>query len=184
MAQLSAFARAADGTVSGVVIENGGRDYHGQTPTVIGTADNEDANVFRAWLAAMITSSGKVGGAFIMTSNGQAIANGSNSITINGLTANAPAAQGDAGGNLNAGIIVLYAPMGTTPPAVTSTGTFNSMTGDVAVSSVIGNSVNSMASLYLTALSYVNGGSANIAKATAQMAASGVNAPASSLLLI
>ncbi len=115
-------------------------------------------------------------GAMLYFSNGQAIADGVQSVTatINGTnsTMNCPVAVGDAGGSYNAGLIIFYVPAGA-PPVAKFTGTVNSTTGNAKSGVDIGNSQEAVAGLYLSALSWINGGTIP-ASALAAMQKAGV----------
>lgn len=160
-AQLAAFYQSAAGTIGSVVLEVGGRDYHGQNPqTVITPADIEEARAIVMFLAACHASQSK--GAFLYISNGQAIASGVQSVatTIDGtaVTVNAPVARGDAGGSYNAGFIIFYDPAGA-PPSPQFTGTITASNGNAKSASSVSTSNLAVSGLYLSALSWINSGS-------------------------
>lgn len=157
-ALLAAYHQSALGTVGGVILELGGRDYHGQSPqNVIAPADIEEARAIVMFLAACHAA--QAPGAFLYFSNGQAIASGVQNVatTIGGVatTVNAPVARGDAGGSYNAGLIIFYDPAGA-PPAAKFTGSINA-SGNASTSSLVSSSTNAVAGLYLSALKYVTG---------------------------
>jgi len=159
-ALLASYYQSASGVIGGVVLELRGRDYHGQNPqTVIAPADIEEARAIVMFLAACHAAQAK--GAFLYFSNGQAIASGVQSVTatIDGaaLTLNAPVARGDAGGSYNAGLILFYDPTGA-PPAAKFTGTISSNNGNHKIDSTVTTSTQAVAGLYLSALSWINGG--------------------------
>lgn len=158
-AQLSAYYQSAAGVIGGVILQFGGRDYHGQNPqNVIAPADIEEARSIVMFLAACHAAQSK--GAFLYFSNGQAIASGVQSVatTIGGVaaTVNAPVARGDAGGSYNACLAIFYDPAGA-PPAAQMTGTINS-SGNSKTSSAIGSSAIAVSGLYLSALKWIMGG--------------------------
>jgi hypothetical protein len=168
-AQLAAYYQSASGVIGSVVLELRGRDYHGQDPaTVIAPDDIEEARAIVMFLAACHAA--QAPGAFIYTSNGQAIANGVAAVaaTIDGtaVTVNAPVARGDAGGAYNAGLIIFYAPTGS-PPAAQMTGTITAASGNARIASNVANHTAAVAGLYLSALKWVNGGSIPQAALTA-----------------
>jgi hypothetical protein len=167
-AQLAAYYQSAAGVIGGVVLELGGRDYHGQSPqNVIAPADIEEARSIVMFLAACYAANAK--GAFLYFANGQAIASGVQAVpaTIGGTatTVNAPVAKGDAGGSYNAGLIIFYDPAGA-PPAATMTGTISS-SGNAQMSATVGSSANAVSGLYLSALKWVSGGTIPPAALTA-----------------
>jgi hypothetical protein len=184
-AQLAAFYQSALGTVGGVMLEYDGRDYHGGNPaTAIAPKDIEEARAIVMFLAACEAANAP--GALIYVSNGQAIANGvqSVSVTIGGtaVTLNAPVAAGDAGGAYNAGLILFYDPKGS-PPQSKFTGTVNSTTGNATSSPAVGSVPEAVAGLYLSALEWVMGG--NIPPAALQaMQRAGVASNPKSIKLI
>ena len=148
------------GVAGGVMVGFKGRDYHGQSPqNNIAPADIEEARTIVMFLAACEAAQSK--GAMIYTSNGQAIANGTTSVTatINAqnVTLNAPTAQDDAGGAYNGGLVIFYDPKGAAPTA-RFTGTVDSTNGNVKIDPNVGSSKEAMAGLYLSALSFINGG--------------------------
>ncbi|MGZ3721510.1 MAG: hypothetical protein ACXVA9_01185 [Bdellovibrionales bacterium] len=158
-AQLAAYYQSAAGVIGGVMLELGGRDYHGQSPqNVIAPADIEDARAIVLFLAACHAAQAK--GSFLYFANGQAIASGVQSVTSNiggtTVTVNAPVAKGDAGGAYNAGLIIFYDPAGSPPPA-TFSGTITS-SGNAQMAAAVGSSANAVSGLYLSALKWVNGG--------------------------
>jgi hypothetical protein len=66
-------------------------------------------------------------------------------------------AKGDAGGAYNAGLIVFYDPNGA-PPAAQITGTISSNNGNAKTASAVASSAAAVSGLYLSALSWINGG--------------------------
>ncbi len=174
-AQLAAYYQSAAGVIGGVLLELGGRDYHGQSPqNVIAPADIEEARAIVMFLAACHAS--QAPGAFLYFSNGQAIASGVQSVTttIGGVaaTVNAPVARGDAGGSYNAGLIIFYDPNGS-PPAAQFTGTIASNSGNAKIAPSVGSSKAAVSGLYLSALKWINGGTIP----AGAMAAMGVASP-------
>lgn len=159
-AQLAAYYQSASGVIGGVILELGGRDYHGQSPqNVIAPADIEEARSIVMFLAACHAAQSK--GAFLYFSNGQAIASGVQSVTttIGGTaaTVNAPVARGDAGGAYNAGLIIFYDPAGA-PPAGQFTGTITASSGNAKTGSTIASSMAAVSGLYLSALKWIGNG--------------------------
>ena len=155
-AQLAAYYQSAMGVIGGVVLELGGRDYHGQSPqNVIAPADIEEARAIVMFLAAC--NAAQAPGAFLYFANGQAIASGVQSVaaTIGGtaVTVNAPVAKGDAGGSYNAGLIIFYDPAGS-PPTARFTGTISS-SGNAQTDPTISSSALAVSGLYLSALKWV-----------------------------
>jgi hypothetical protein len=160
-AQIAAFYQSATGTAGGVVIQLNGRDYHGADPqNVIAPADIEEARAIVMFLAAC--DAAQTPGAMIYLANGQAIASGTRQVqaTINGTTVNlnAPIAQGDAAGAYNAGLIIFYAPGTAALANSVFTGAINSSTGNATMAAQVGSSAEAVAGLYLSALTWVNGG--------------------------
>ncbi|MGE4132279.1 MAG: hypothetical protein AB7F86_11620 [Bdellovibrionales bacterium] len=175
-ALLASFYQSAAGVAGGVIIEYRGRDYHDQSPqNNITPADVEEARAIVMFLAACEAAGAP--GAMIYLSNGQAIANGTTATTatINGATANlnCPVASGDAGGAYNAGMIIFFDPKGS-PPAARFTGTVNSTSGNARIDPAVGSSPEAVAGLYLSALSWVGGGSIP-ASAQAAVKSAGLN---------
>jgi hypothetical protein len=173
-ALLAAYYQSAAGVAGGVITEFGGRDYHGQSPqNNIAPADIEEARAIVMFLAACDAAAAP--GAFIYTSNGQAIANKTAAVTatINGATANlnAPVAQGDAGGSYNAGLMIFYSPVGA-PVQAKFTGTVD-QNGNAKTDPNVGSSQEAIAGLYLSALKFINNGTIPT-KALAAMNAAGV----------
>lgn len=159
-ALLAAYYQAAAGVAGGVILELNGRDYHGQSPqNSIAPADIEEARALVMFLAACDAAQAK--GSFLYFANGQAIANGVQNVTAtiggNNVNVNAPVAQGDAGGSYNAGLAIFYDPKGA-PPAAKFTGTINSSNGNASVDPNVSSAQNAVAGLYLSALSWINGG--------------------------
>jgi hypothetical protein len=156
-AYLASYYNAAIGVVSGLATQEGGFDYHGQSPTNIGSAAYRAARHVALWAAA--SDKAGVRSAFMMNSNGQAIAKGFTSATITGtgnsnVTANVQNADGDAGGNFSASTILCHAPAGSTPPVLKSTGGFDTTNGDVR--GTVGSEI-AMQGLYATALEWISG---------------------------
>jgi hypothetical protein len=178
-AQLAAYYQSAVGMIGGIVLELGGRDYHGQSPqNVIAPADIEEARAIVMWLAACSAANAK--GAFLYFSNGQAIASGVQSVpaTIGGtaVTVNAPVARGDAGGSYNAGLIIFFDPAGA-PPSALMTGAISS-SGNATVANGVSSSPLAVSGLYLSALKWITG-----AAPAAATAAMGVNSPAQVMVI-
>ncbi len=166
---LASYYQSAMGVIGGVVLQLGGRDYHGQNPqTVIAPADIEEARAIVMFLAACYAANAP--GAFLYFSNGQAIASGVQSVaaTIGGVatTVNAPVARGDAGGSYNAGLIVFFNPAGVGPTAL-MTGTITSNNGNAKTASNIKSSAEAVSGLYLSALKWINAGTVPPAAVTA-----------------
>jgi|GEM_PF-1607542 len=167
LAVLAAANRSADGTAGALMMEMGGEDYHGNSPTSIAATDFQDGRMFTMALAGTVAAAAK--GAFILTANGQAIASGTQNVTVTSggtaanatanqtLNVSAPVATGDAGGSYNVGYILFYDPNGA-PPAARVTGTLNSTNGNVQVASTISSTANAVAGLYGSALAWVSGG--------------------------
>jgi len=155
----SAFYQSATGVIGGVTVQLGGRDYHGLDPaTAIAPIDIEDARTVVMFLASCYAA--QQPGAFIYVSNGQAIANGVQSVTatVNGapLTMNCPVAMGDAAGHYNGGLILFYSPTGSVPTARYS-GTLNSSSGDVTMDPNVGSAQNAIGGLFMTAHKFISG---------------------------
>ncbi len=158
-ALVAAFYQSAMGVAGGVIIEVGGRDYHGNDPGDIAPKDIEDARALVMFLAGCDAAQEK--GAYIYLSNGQAIAEGvqATTATINGnsVSLNTPIAKDDAGGAYNAGLIIFYDPKGA-PPTAKFTGTLDTTNGNAKTDGAVGSSQEAVAGLYLSALSWINGG--------------------------
>ncbi len=172
-AYLAAFYQSAMGVAGGVIIQNNGMDYHGTSPAnTIAPADIAEARQVVMFLAACDAAQAR--GAFIYTTNGQAISSGVQSVatTINGaaVNVNAPVAQDDAGGAYNGGLIIFYDPKGA-PPVAQFTGTVNATDGSVKVDPTVGSSQEAMAGLYLSALKWINNGTLPQSALTAMNAA-------------
>ncbi len=168
-ALLASYYQSALGVIGGVVLELGGRDYHGQSPqNVIAPADIEEARAIVMFLASCYAAAAP--GAFLYFSNGQAIASGVQSVTttIGGTaaTVNAPVARGDAGGSYNAGLIIFFNPTGAGPSA-SFTGTIAANSGNVKTASTVKSSADAVSGLYLSALKWINGGTVPAAAVTA-----------------
>jgi hypothetical protein len=175
LAMLAAYFRSADGSTGGVVIRKGGFDYHGQTATTIGNQDILAARALVMFLAACDSAGQK--GAFIMNSNGSAIAAGSTpgtTLTVNGTAANGgttggtitstvQAAAGDAGGYNNKGVVILYSPAGT-PPVTKEIGTINPSTGSATAASAASTVLDGLSGLYLTAALWLGNSAVNYTK--------------------
>ncbi len=151
-AYLASYYNSAIGVVSGVGIEEGGFDYHGQTPQNIGSAAYRVARHVALWAAASDKAGAK--SSFVLNTNGQAIASGFTSATINGVTGNVQNAQGDAGGNFSASTILCHAPAGGTPPTLKITGAFDTTNGDVRGS--LGSEL-AMQGIYASAIEWISG---------------------------
>jgi hypothetical protein len=173
-ALLAGFYQSAMGVAGGVVMQLNGRDYHGQSPqNTIAPADIEEARSIVMFLAACDAAGAP--GAMLYFANGQAIANGVQSVNANvggtNSTVNAPVARGDAGGSYNAGLAIFFDPKGS-PPSSKFTGTVDT-NGNAKIDANIGSSREAVAGLYLSALKWINGG--NIPQtAISAMQASGV----------
>lgn len=151
-AYLASYYNSAIGVVSGAAVQEGGYDYHGQSPQNIGAAAFRVARHIAVWAAASDKAGAKT--AFIYNTNGQAIANGFTSATINGVTGNVQNADGDAGGNMSNSVILCHAPAGMTPPKLKTTGAFDTTNGDVRGS--VGSEL-AMQGLYATAIEWISG---------------------------
>ncbi len=159
-ALLASYYQSALGVIGSVVLELGGRDYHGQNPqTVIAPADIEEARAIVMFLAACYAAGAP--GAFLYFSNGQAIASGVQSVTttIGGTaaTVNAPVARGDAGGSYNAGLAIFFNPAGAGPAGI-FTGSISANNGNAKTAPAIKSSADAVSGLYLSALKWVLGG--------------------------
>ncbi len=179
-ALLAAYYQSAMGVIGAVILELGGRDYHGQNPqTVIAPADIEEARAIVMFLAACHAA--QAPGAFLYFSNGQAIASGVQSVTatIGGVatTVNAPLARGDAGGSYNAGLIIFYSPTGAQPAPI-MTGAISS-SGNATSAPTVSASASAVSGLYLSALKWINGGVIPPAALTAM----GVPAPSNIVVI-
>jgi hypothetical protein len=168
-ALLAAYYQSAMGVAGGVIVEYNGRDYHGQNvQTDITPKDIEEARAIVMFLAACDAAQAK--GAMIYVSNGQAIADGVQAVTatINGAAANinGPVASGDAGGAYNAGLMIFFDPAGA-PPAAKFTGTVTAASGNAKIDPNVGSSKEAMAGLYISALSWIGGGSVPASAMTA-----------------
>lgn len=154
-ALLSSYFQSASGMVGGVFTEYGGYDYHGQTPTQIGTAAIQLADAFTAWIAGC--NAANANAAMIITSNGQAIANGFTNATVGGTTGNVQNAVGDAGGSFNNSMLIRFHATGS-PAAGKNIGALNTTNGDAkpAMGSIL-----AMQGLYASALIHVTGGLSN-----------------------
>lgn len=151
-AYLASYYNAAIGIVSGVAVEEGGFDYHGQSSADIGSAAFRVARHVALWAAASDKANAK--STFSLTTNGQAIAQGFTSATINGITANVQNADGDAGGNLSASTLLCHAPAGMTPPKLRITGGFDTDNGDVRGS--LGSEL-ALQGIYASAIQWISG---------------------------
>jgi hypothetical protein len=182
---LSAAFRTADGTVPGVMIQFGGRDYHNTGSQNIANRDYEEAQAVKMWLLGAYLA--KAPSAMLMNSNGSALpdpAKGSfNAVQVNGITMNGTNSDGDTGGRFNAGFLLCYNPNGA-GPAMRFTGNFNTASGfidskkvDASVASV----PNAIGSLTLTALKFLGN---DVNKAYGLMQANGVNSKMSDLILL
>ncbi len=168
-ALLASYYQSASGVIGGVVLQLGGRDYHGQNPqTVIAPADIEEARAIVMFLAACYAANAP--GSFLYFSNGQAVASGVQAVTatIGNTTAtiNAPVARGDAGGSYNAGLVIFFNPAGPGPAAL-FTGTIAANSGNAKTATTIQSSQAAVSGLYLSALKWINGGTDPTAAATA-----------------
>ncbi|MEK6627745.1 MAG: hypothetical protein AABY53_03895 [Bdellovibrionota bacterium] len=184
--QLAAFYQSAKGVAGGVILEFGGRDYHGNSPqNDISPKDIEEARTVVMFLAACDVAQER--GAMIYLSNGQAIADGTAAVTatINGVAAvgmRAPVAVGDGGGAYNAGLIIFYNPVGG-PVASKFTGTITAATGNVKADPALVSSNEAVAGLYLSALAFTNNGSIPSSALTA-MQSTGVASNPSKIMVI
>jgi hypothetical protein len=174
-ALLAAYYQSATGSVGGVFVQQNGCDYHGQSvATTINPSDYEAGRMVAMFIAACQVANTK--GAMIILHNGQAIANGTQSAAFTfgsnkeALTATGPVAQGDAGGAYNAGFILAYDP--SSAPALQTTGTFDSASGNVTAAAAVAASSDAVAGLYLTALAHLG---MNVSAASSKMASSGVS---------
>jgi hypothetical protein len=130
--------------------------------------------------------------AICLSSNGQAIGQGTTAgqtvaTTVNGQTVNIPISQsnvsggGDAGGTNNGGGLLLYTPPGGGAlPTPSTLGTFNTTNGNFLLPAFGGNQGASLASLYLTALTFLG---YDVTTATSMMVASGAISSAPALLI-
>lgn len=152
-AALSAYYQSASGMIGGVFSEFGGYDYHGQTPAQIGAAANQLADVFSVWLAGC-NAAGGANSAMIITSNGQAIANGFTNATVGNTNGDVQNAVGDAGGAFNAAVLIRFHANGA-PSAGKTIGALDTTNGDArpAMGSAL-----AMKGLYASALIHVTGG--------------------------
>lgn len=183
-AQLAGFYQSASGVAGGVVIQFGGRDYHNQSvQNDITPKDIEDARAIVMFLAGCEVA--QAPGAMIYLSNGQAIAEGVQAVTatINGTAVNlqGPVAQGDAGGAYNAGLIIFYDPKGA-PPQARFTGTVD-QNGNAKISPAVGSSQEAVAGLYLSALSWIGGGTVPQAAITKMQAAGVAGTPTKAMVI-
>lgn len=156
---LLAFYQSAIGGVGGVFLGQNGQDYHGQSvQNTIAPGDYEAGRMVAMFLAAC-DAAGKPG-AMIIVSNGQAIANGFQAATIANsqkvtLNVEGPVAKGDSGGTFNAGFLLVYNP--SSAPVLKASGTkLNTSTGHF-LTPVVNRVDVGVASLYLTALTYLSG---------------------------
>jgi hypothetical protein len=173
---LAAYYQSASGSLGGVFVQQNGCDYHGQSvQNNIAPSDYEAGRMVAMFVAACQIAGSK--GAMIMLHNGQAIASGVVQATVgpNGVTTQGPSAQGDAGGAYNAGIILAYDP--SSPPVLSSTGTFNSTSGDVTAAPAVGAANDAVAGLYLTAFAHLG---LNVGQAAAAM---GQGAPSNVMVI-
>ncbi len=160
-ALLAAYYQSAMGVAGGVIMQLGGRDYHGQDPQgSIGPKQIEEARAIVMFLAAC--DAAQTRGSMIMTSNGFAIADGvqTTNFTVNGVNnANLQTsiASGDAGGSYNAGLMLFFNPAGA-PPQGRFTGTVTSTTGNARIDPNVGSSREAIAGLYLSALAWIGNG--------------------------
>jgi hypothetical protein len=161
MALSTAFYQSAVGSVGGVCMAYGGRDYHGTDPqTVIMPADMQDARAVVMFLAACHAA--QQPGTMIYVSNGQCISKGTQAVsaTLNGtaVTLDCPTGGGDAGGLYNGGLMLFYHPKGSVPQAkFTGTPSKDMTSGGYTVDGKIGTPANAIAGLFLTAHKYISG---------------------------
>lgn len=181
-ALLGAYYQSAMGVAGGVVMQMNGRDYHNQNiANNITPADVEEARAIVMFLAAC--DAAQAPGAMLYFSNGQAIAQGVQSVNANiggtNVTVNGPNAQGDAGGAYNAGLAIFYHP--TQAPGNTRfTGTVDA-NGNARIDNNVSTTREAVAGLYLSALKFVG---ANTAVAEAAMKSAGVSSNISSLMVV
>ena len=191
-ALLAAYYQSALGNIAGVFVEQDGCDYHGQSvQTTIAPSDYEAGRMVAMFLVACNLANTK--GALITLHNGQAIASGTSNVGLlnadgktavldgngNQVQTNGPVAQGDAGGAYNAGFILAYDP--SSPPVLSSTGTFHASNGNVSVASAVASSVDAVAGLYLTAYAHLG---LNVGAATAHMQGAGAASNPTAIMLI
>src|SRR6185437_2045173 len=177
-ALLAAYYQPAMGSIGGVVVEQTGQDYHGQSvQNSIAPSDFEAGKMVAMFLAACAVAGTK--GAMISLHNGQAIASGTQAATVNGQNVNGPVAQGDAGGAYNAGFILCYDP--SSPPSLSTTGTLDTTNGNVTPSGNVASNVQAVAGLYLTAFAHLG---LDVNGASAAMQSAGAITNASNVMLI
>ena len=182
---LAAYYQSAVGVAGGVIQQFNGRDYHGGDPaTNITPKDIEEARSIVMFLAAC--DAARSPGAMIYFSNGQAISNGTASVTatINGANAtlNSPVPTGDAGGSYNAGLAIFFNPNGS-GPQTEFTGSVTSSTGNAKTDPKVGSSAEAVAGLYLSAIAWIKGGSVP-AEALRKIQAAGVASNPSNIMVI
>jgi hypothetical protein len=161
-AYLAAFYNSAIGVTAGNGIEEGGFDYHGQTPANIGSAAARVARIVGMWVAGCDKANAK--GTLSIVSNGQARATGftAAAIAVSGgnsgqVTGNVQNAVGDAGGSFNACTLLAFDPAGA-PPALKTVGAFDTVNGDVR--GKIGAEL-ALQGVYASALQFVSGSVSN-----------------------
>jgi hypothetical protein len=186
---LSAAYRTADGTVPGVMVQFGGRDYHTQDPaTVVAPADYKEAQAIKMWLLGAYLA--KAPSALIYNSNGHCsspggtVASTVNTTLTDGSTravalSNNKSDGSDNGGRINAGFLLCYNPNGS-GPLMRQTGVFDSG-GGVKALAALSSVPNAIASLHLSALKFLGN---DVNKAYGLMQANGVNAKLSDLILL
>lgn len=153
-AWLSACYNGDIGVTSGCNIEMGGFDYHNQTPQTIAGQVRRFARAFGMWLAA--ADAAKTKACFAGMSNGQAMATGVTSATVNGITGNVQNANGDAGGAHNKAfmIVVDCTTPGATAPNMRTIGAFDTTNGNS--SSTLGDAL-AMKGLIASAFEFLAG---------------------------
>jgi hypothetical protein len=178
---------SAIGSIAGVVIQQNGCDYHqSETDPNLASllATNVAPNDFEAGLqVAMFVAAcaaANTPGALISVANGNVANNGTSSVVINGsTTVNCPLVTGgDSGGKYNAGHILAFHP--SSPPTLTTTGTFNMSTGGVTAASTVFSVPAAVSGLYLTAFKYLG---FDVAGAAAVMTTGGINNPMGLMLI-
>lgn len=164
-AWLLAFYQSAVGGVGGVFLDQNGQDYHGQSLQKVVVPGDYDAGRMVAMFLAACDASGKPG-AMVIVSNGQVISNsfattesGAPLTITNGagqvINVESPVPLGDAGGSYNAGFVICCHP--SSAPQLKACGTLlNSSNGNFQAP-VVSRVDLGMASLYLTALTYLSG---------------------------
>jgi hypothetical protein len=183
-ALLAAYYQSATGSIGGVFVQQNGNDYHPNNATgaQIAATDYEAGRMVAMFIAACQVAGTK--GAMIILHNGRASANNTQAETVgpqNNMNVMSPVAVGDAGGSYNAGFIVAYDP--SSAPALQTTGTFNTSSGNVTAASAVASSNDAVAGLYLTAVAHLG---MNVTTAANKMVAAGVSSAStpSNIMLI